>query len=129
MALKTRPDITYNVNYCARFMSNLSRDYYKALNNIWDYLLKELSKAIYYNCKGKLLLKGYCDADWASDLVSRKSTTRYITSLCRNYTAKDTTTDTINCNLLSWNFTLQKTIALSIYEAEYYALKDVIKEI
>jgi hypothetical protein len=29
---------------------------------------------------------------------------------------------------ISWNFRLQKTVALSSYEAEYMALKEAIKE-
>ena len=32
LSTKTRPDIAYNVNTCARFMSNLNKTHYQALN-------------------------------------------------------------------------------------------------
>ena len=40
---------------------------------------------LYYDCSGELLLKGYCDADWAADLISRKSITGYLISLSKDY--------------------------------------------
>ena len=38
LSIKTRPDIAYNVNTCARFMLNPNKIYYQALNQIWKYL-------------------------------------------------------------------------------------------
>ena len=66
-------------------MSNPNRDYFLALNRIWNYLLKYLDFGLYYDYSGELLLKGYCDVDWAADLINRKSTSGYITSLSKDH--------------------------------------------
>jgi hypothetical protein len=118
LALKTRLDIAYNVCYCARFMSNPSKDHYNELNKIWGYLLKYPNKGLYYNCKNDLIIKGYSDSDWGNNLDNRKSTSGYIFSIGDI---------TIN-NPISWNSQLQKTVALSSCEAEYMALKEATKE-
>eukprot|EP00873_Tetraselmis_striata_P044115 jgi/Tetstr1/464379/TSEL_009173.t2 len=54
------------------------------------------------------LLHGYCDADWAGDVVSRRSTTGFVFMLCGA--------------AVSWKSQLQATVALSTAEAEYMAL-------
>jgi hypothetical protein len=61
-----------------------------------------------------ILLLGYSDADWGGDLEARKSTTGNIFYLANNS--------------ISWLSTLQKTVALSTCEAEYMALKEIVKE-
>ena len=66
-------------------MSNLNKDHFLVVNRIWNYLLKYLNLGLYYDCSGELLLKGYYDADWSADLVNRKSTTGYITSLNKDH--------------------------------------------
>jgi hypothetical protein len=64
LALKTRPDITFPTIYCARYMSNPSKDHFIALKRIWNYLLATPKIGVIYNCQGNdLFLKGYCDAD------------------------------------------------------------------
>ncbi len=115
-------------------MSNPNKDHFLALNRIWNYLLKYPDLGLYYECTRDLLLKGYCDADWAADLVSRKSTTGYLTSLSKDhydFNSKEGKSRHTkwNTNLISWNSKLQTSIALSTYEAEYYALKEVINEL
>lgn len=40
LAMNTRPDITFAVNRCARFMSNPNQTHFKALERIWKYLNK-----------------------------------------------------------------------------------------
>ena len=34
LALKTKPDITFIVNYCAKFMSNPNKDHFLTINRI-----------------------------------------------------------------------------------------------
>eukprot|EP00873_Tetraselmis_striata_P003405 jgi/Tetstr1/423669/TSEL_014303.t1 len=57
------------------------------------------------------LLHGYCDADWAGDVVSRRSTTGFVFMLCGA--------------AMSWKSQLQATVALSTAEAEYMAFKHI----
>lgn len=52
----------------------------------------------------------YSNADWASDLEERRSTTGYCFSLTRDGP------------LISWKSKKQSTVALSTCEAEYMAL-------
>jgi hypothetical protein len=59
-------------------------------------------------------LIGYCDADWASDLVDRRSTSGYIFRLCGG--------------AVSWQSKRQRTIAQSTVEAEYMAAASATKE-
>ena len=115
LALKTRPDITYAVNKCSRFMSNPDKTHFRALDRIWKYLNKYPNLGLYYNCNNNNnILKGYCDSDWGGDINTRRSTSGFIFFY--------------NNNLISWNSTLQKTVALSSCEAEYMALKEASKE-
>ena len=76
----TRPDIAYAVNNCARYISNPSKDHYKALERIWQYIRTTKNKGIIYssnnNIKPKLV--GYIDSNWSGDYSTRKSTTGYI---------------------------------------------------
>ena len=58
-SLKTRLDITFPVNYCARFMANPSEKHINALLKIWRYLLYRPNLGLLYNCLGNsLYLKG-----------------------------------------------------------------------
>ncbi len=64
----------------------------------------------------KLKLVAYSDADWASDLNDRRSTTGYCFSL------------TQDGPLISWKSKKQSTVALSTCEAEYIALAVTAQE-
>lgn len=118
LSLKTRPDLAYCVNNCARYMSNPSSQHFQELRKIWGYLLQHPDLGILYNCSGKLQIRGYCDSDWAGNLDNRSSTQGYIFGL----------TGTHDLNPISWCSQLQKSTALSSTEAEYMALKEAIKE-
>ena len=61
-------------------------------------------------------MKGYSNSDWANYINSRRSTTRYITTLGSN-------------NIISWYVSLQKSVALSSTKAKYMALSEACKEI
>ncbi|CAL3972652.1 unnamed protein product [Diplocarpon coronariae] len=98
LMLATRPDISYAVIKLARFASNPST---KSLG------------LIYKNSPNKYIT-GYCDANYAGDIGSAKSTTGYSFYLA-------------NC-LFSWKSKLQSIIAQSTTEAEYIAINSAAKE-
>lgn len=114
LAINTRPDISYAVNRCARYMSNPNNTHFRALDRIWKYLNHYNTEGLFYDCNNINLI-GYSDSDWGGDTITRKSTTGYIFLLGKG-------------NVISWNSMLQKTVALSSCEAEYMALKEAIKE-
>ena len=62
----------------------------------------------------KRLQWGYCDADFATNLDSRKSQTGYVFTLYGS--------------AVSWKSGLQSVVALSTTEAEYMALTEAVKE-
>ena len=117
LALKTRPDIAFAVQYYARYCSNPGILHFKAVDNIFAYLNKYPDLGITYRGinNHNLLLKAYSDSDWGNCIDSRRSTTGYIT--------------TLGNNLISWCVTLQKSVALSSTEAEYMALTECSKEV
>ena len=117
LSIKTRPDITYAVNRLSQYTNNPSKSHWDELDKIWGYLKKNPSIGITYKATSlkNLFLKGYSDADYANNLDNRRSTTGYLFTLGTK-------------NLLSWNSTLQKTVALSTTEAEYMALKEASRE-
>ena len=51
-----RPDLLYIVGLCARFMSNLDPDHFKALNRIWQYLCHYKDLALVFNPQRELTL-------------------------------------------------------------------------
>ncbi|KAI0502594.1 hypothetical protein KFK09_017548 [Dendrobium nobile] len=80
-----------------------------------SYLLKRLLRYIQGTItfglpiiKSTLHLRSFSDADWAGDLLTRKSTSGYCTFLGEN--------------LVSWTVKKQKTVSRSSTESEYRAL-------
>ena len=57
----------------------------------------------------------YCDADFAGDKESRRSTSGHISLL--------------NGNAISWSSSIQRVTALSTTESEYMALTDALRDI
>ena len=111
----TRPDIAYAVTKLAQFAANPSEDHLNRALYICRYLLGTADYALIYNGKGDGGLIAYADSDWASDPVTRKSTTGYLVKLA----------DGVFC----WNSRAQKSIALSSTEAEYMLLCDTSRQL
>ena len=114
----TRPDITHAVNMCSRYMTAPTTQHQQAATKILRYLHGTSDMGIKYdnnNNKNKVMITGYCDADWAGDKKDRKSTTGYCVY--------------VNNNLIAWNTHKQATVALSTAEAELMAITELTKEI
>jgi hypothetical protein len=98
-----------------QFAANPSEDHLNRALYICRYLLGTADYALVYNGKGDGGLIVYTDSDWASDPVTRKSTTGYLVKLA----------DGVFC----WNSRVQKSIALSSTEAEYMSLCDTSRQL
>ncbi|EPZ35576.1 Integrase, catalytic core domain-containing protein [Rozella allomycis CSF55] len=119
LANMTRPDIAQAVGVASRFCQNPGVQHWKLVKRIFRYLAGTINKTLIFKKAknegvAKLELIGYCDADWASDVDSRKSTTGYIFF--------------INGNAVTWRSRIQRTNALSSTEAEYMAITEAVKE-
>ena len=74
--LCTRPDICFAVGIVSRYQSNPKPVHWQVVNTIFQYLRGTSDLILCY--KGRdLRLRGYSDADLASDRDERKSTTGY----------------------------------------------------
>jgi hypothetical protein len=78
--LSTRPDIAYAVTKMAQFAANPSEEHLTKALYICKYLAGMTNYKLQYGLKYQGLY-AYADADWASDLKSRQSTTGYLVLL------------------------------------------------
>jgi hypothetical protein len=113
LTVATRPDIAYSIGTLARFISEPNLTHWQAAKGVVRYLAYTKNRGIIFR-GSNLDLTGYCDADYAGDLDTRKSTTGYVF--------------VINGGAISWNSKRQPTVALSTTEAEYMAAASATKE-
>ena len=109
----TRLDITHPVEVVSRFMSRSRKQHWEAVKWILRYLKSSSDTWLCFTC-ASLKLQDYVNADFASDIDSRKSTTGFVF--------------TLGGTAISWVSNLQKIVTLSTTEAEYVAATEIGKE-
>jgi Reverse transcriptase (RNA-dependent DNA polymerase)/gag-polypeptide of LTR copia-type/Integrase core domain len=115
LAMATRPDIAYSVILLARYSTNPGQEHIAAVNNLFKYLSKTKELGIVYTRENNIdYISGYCDADYAGDIASAKSTSGYIFYIANGP--------------VTWKSKLQSIIAQSTTEAEYIAINIAAKE-
>jgi hypothetical protein len=119
LAGSTRPDIADSVNKAAKFSANPQAHHLQAVKKILRYLAGTKGQALCYTgselSHSVIKLEVYADADWASDIQDRKSTTGWLVKLCGA--------------AVSWCSRRQDTVAKSTMEAEYIAASSVVDEV
>jgi len=115
LAVLTRPDITFAVNYLSQFNNCYSEYHWQCAKRVLRYLK---GTKCYKLCFSKdnvndLHLEGFVDSDWAND-SDRKSYSGYVFKL--------------SGGPISWQSCKQKSTALSSTEAEYIGLCEASKE-
>ena len=110
----TRPEIAYIVGVLSRYMSCSTWEHWQAAKGVLRYLRGSPDRGLTFEGSNGLELVGYCDADYAGDIDSRRSTTGYVYKL--------------GGTAISWASKLQQTVALSTTEAEYMAATQAAKE-
>jgi hypothetical protein len=108
--LGTRPNIAFAVTQMAKFAANLSVDHLNRALYICRYLMGTQSYRLMYNGEAGQGLSATTDSDWAADTNDCHSQTGFFLRLAGGP--------------ISWMSRAQKTIALSLTEAEYMALSD-----
>jgi uncharacterized protein (DUF1919 family) len=115
LAIHTRPDLAFTVNYLSRFNHRPTFKACKAVIRVLIYLRDTKSKGLLY-CDDDLNLTCLSDSDWAGDIDTRKSTSGYIL-----FGAGAP---------IAWMSKLQPVVAVSSMEAEYiaafYALQEIV---
>jgi hypothetical protein len=103
-----RPDITYAVSMVSQYMHDSRSGHMEAVYRILRYLKGSPRKGLWFKRNGHLDVEGYYDADWASSLDDRRSTSGYCVFL--------------GGNLVSWRSKKQPIVSRSTAKAEYRAM-------
>ena len=108
----TRPDISFVVSKLSQHFAEPTLEHWNTIKHVFRYLKGTAEHHLCFrrNDKQKLGLRVYSDADWASDVTDRRSTSGYCVSLSEGSA------------LISWKAKKQATVALSTCEAEYMSL-------
>ncbi|XP_020680835.1 SUPPRESSOR OF GAMMA RESPONSE 1 isoform X2 [Dendrobium catenatum] len=110
----TRPDIQFAVHQLCQHMQHPLNQHFDALKRLLRFINGTTNTGIQFHSQD-LTLRGYVDADWASNSLDRKS----ISGHCHF----------MGNSLISWQVKKQNTIARSSTEAEYRALAFATAEI
>jgi hypothetical protein len=110
----TRPDISYAVSVVSRYMHDPRSQHLEAVYRILRYLKGNPGKGLLFKKNGHLNVDGYSDADWASCLDDRRSTSGYCVF--------------VGGNLVSWRSKKQSVVSRSTAEAEYRAMSQGLCE-
>lgn len=95
-------------------MSKPTVDHWQAAKGVLRYVAGTSDVGILYRQDAAEGLMAYCDADYAGDMDSRRSTTGYVFIQ--------------SGGAISWSSKLQPTVAVSTVEAEYMAASAAVKE-
>lgn len=109
----TRPDLAQAVGVLSRYVSSPRKQHWVAATRVLRYVVGTLDLGLQYGGKSRGVV-GYCDADYAGDLDTRRSTTGYVWL--------------VHGGAVSWRSVLQQTVALSTSEAEYMAAAAAARE-
>lgn len=124
LAQCTRPDLSFAVGLLSQHLERPGMLQWEAATHVLRYLKGTVNLGITYDGNHTSVINGsesslcpvsHCDADWAGDRDTRRSTTGYIFTLAGG--------------ALSWRSLLQPTVALSSTEAEYRAITEAGQEL
>jgi hypothetical protein len=111
----TRPEITYSVHILSQFMQSPQQAHWDAAMRVLRYLKSSPGQGIVLPKENDLTLVAYCDSDWASCPLTRKSTTGFLMKL--------------GSAPISWKTKKQTTVSKSSSEAEYRAMNQATSEV
>lgn len=113
----TRPDISFVVSKLSQHFSEPTLEHWNTVKHVFKYLKCTGKHELCFkrNETQKLGLRVYSDADWASDVTDRRSTSGNCVSLSKGSA------------LISWKTRKQATVALSTCEAECMSLASAMQ--
>lgn len=115
LAVATRPDIAFALGSVSRYMENPKQVHINAIKRLLRYLKGTLDYGIVFDYNERLILAAYSDADYAGDVVTRRSTSGFVFML--------------GSGAVSWCSQRQKCVSLSTTESEYVAASEAVKEL
>lgn len=114
LMIGSRPDLCFALNYLSRFQEKPSIEHWNCLKRLLRYVKGTTDYALVYQRSDAPAVVGYCDADWASDVVDRKSTSGFLSQVFGN--------------TISWTSRKQGLVTTSSTEAEYVSATEAAKE-
>ena len=96
-------------------MHNPNEDHMNVVMRILRYLKSAPGKGLVFRKHGHLRTSGYTDADWAGNIIDRRSTSGYFTF--------------VGGNLVTWRNKKQNVVARSSAEAEYRGIAQEVCEL
>lgn len=103
----TRPDLAYAVSRLSRYTSNPSSEHWKSITRLLRYVRYTREYGLHYESY-PVVIEGYSDANWISDIKDSRSTSGYVF--------------TLGGAAISWKSSKQTVIARSTMESEFIAL-------
>lgn len=114
-AIISRPDIAYAVSNVSKYLNRHDNSHWNAVKRIIRYLVGTVNYGILYESDiNNLSLLGFSDADFASDIETRRSTAGYLFKLAKGP--------------ITWSSQREKLVTLSTTESEYVAAAIATKE-
>ena len=76
----SRPDLAASVRILSKVMSRLGQSHWKAVKCVLRYIKGSLTRGLKFDASSQnsVDIIGFIDADWAGDIIERKSTSGYI---------------------------------------------------
>ncbi len=116
LATGTRPDIAYAVSSVSQALDKPTLRSWTMVKRIFRYLSGTIKLGIVYRHNEQSgVLKIYSDADYAGDVLTRRSTSGIVSMYMGG--------------AISWSSKRQRSVALSTTEAEFIAASEAAKEI
>ena len=112
----TRPDIAFAVSLLSRFCNDPGPKHWEGVQHVLQYLKGTQYHGLVYQKSNKgVVLSGYSDSDWGSDMERRRSTSGFVFLM--------------SGAAVSWHSKLQKSCAQSSGEAEKVAIGTAAMEV
>lgn len=111
----TRPNLGYAVHILTQFMQKPLLPHWDAAVRVVRYLKGCPGQGIFLKTNDTLQISAYCDSDWSTCPLSRRSLSAYVVLLGESP--------------VCWRTKKQDVVALSSAEAEYRAMSATLKEL